>query len=88
MGKEVTFSLLRHDPGPPKPNMGLFDTLAGILREADPAAIPVPLLLDSVTDGRFFSRLSMQTYGLPPMQLPENLNFAGLINAAGERILK
>ena len=86
VGEDVAFSLLRHDPGPAAPNMGLFDTLAGILREADPAGIPVLLLLSGVTDGRFFSRLGIQTYGFLPMQLPEDLNFTELIHAADERI--
>ncbi len=86
VGKEIEFSVLRHDSGPAEPNMGLFDTLAGILQEADPAGIPVPLLLSGVTDGRFFSRLGIQTYGFLPMRLPEDLNFVGLIHAANERI--
>jgi len=86
VGQSVQFEVLKHDPGPAAPKMGLFDTLAGILREADPEGIPVPLLLGGVTDGRFFSRLGIQTYGFLPMPLPDDLNFAGLIHAADERI--
>jgi acetylornithine deacetylase/succinyl-diaminopimelate desuccinylase-like protein len=86
VGVDVELEVVRHDPGPAEPNMGLFDTLAGILRESDPDGIPVPLLLSGVTDGRFFSRLGIQTYGYLPMQLPEDFNFSQTIHAANERI--
>src|SRR5690606_35181192 len=39
----------RHDPGPPATDMGWFDTLAGVLREADPEGIPVPMVLPAAT---------------------------------------
>ena len=66
--------------------MGLFDTLAGILREAEPEGIPLPYMLAAVTDGRYFARLGIQTYGFLPMQLPPDLPFTSLIHAADERI--
>ncbi|HNB51164.1 MAG TPA: M20/M25/M40 family metallo-hydrolase, partial [Anaerolineales bacterium] len=68
-GEDVILTVERFDPGPGEPDMGWFETLAGILREADPDGIPVPLLLSGVTDGRFFSRLGIQTYGFLPMAL-------------------
>ncbi len=86
VGKNVELEVLKFDPGPPEPDLGLFDTLAGILREADPQAIPVPLLLSGVTDGRFFSKLGIQTYGFLPMTLPADFNFTATIHAANERI--
>jgi acetylornithine deacetylase/succinyl-diaminopimelate desuccinylase-like protein len=82
----VEIDLIRYDPGPKEPDMGLFDTLAGILKEADPEGTPIPLLLSAVTDGRFFSRLGIQTYGFLPMRLPEDFNFSQTIHAADERI--
>ena len=66
--------------------MGWIDTLAGILKEADPEGVPIPLLLSGTTDGRFFARLGIQTYGFLPMQLPEGFNFTRTIHAADERI--
>jgi acetylornithine deacetylase/succinyl-diaminopimelate desuccinylase-like protein len=86
VGDDVELELIRHDPGPSETDMGLFDELAGILREADRGGVPVPLLLSGVTDGRFFSRLGIQTYGFTPMPLPEDFNFAQTIHAADERI--
>ena len=86
IGNEVELEVIRYDPGPAAPDMGLFDTLADILREVDPDGIPVPLLLSGTTDGRLFSRLGIQTYGFLPMQLPEDFNFIRTIHAADERI--
>jgi acetylornithine deacetylase/succinyl-diaminopimelate desuccinylase-like protein len=66
--------------------MGMFETLASILREADPGGVPIPLLLPGVTDGRHFARLGIQTYGFLPMPLPGNFDFVKTIHAADERI--
>lgn len=83
---DIEFEVVRHDPGPSEPDMGLFDTLAGILREVDPDGVPVPLLLPAITDARFFSWLGIQTYGFLPMKLPAGFNFHQTIHAADERI--
>ncbi len=86
VGKDVELELVRHDPGPSEPNLELFETLAGVLRELDPGATPVPLLQIGVTDARFFSRLGIQTYGFLPMRLPEGFSFVPLVHAADERV--
>jgi len=86
VGRDVELELVRHDPGPAEPDLGLFDTLAGVIRELDPEGIPIPLLQIGVTDGRFFSRAGVQTYGFLPMRLPPDFQFAKLIHAADERI--
>ncbi len=85
-GVEMELELIRHDPAPAVPDMALFERLAGVLRELDSAAIPVPMLLPGVTDGRFFSQLGIQTYGFLPMQLPADLRFMELIHAPDERL--
>jgi len=85
-GDEGEVEVVRFDPGPSSLDMGLFDTLAGILKEADPEAVPCPLLLSGVTYGRFFSRLGIQTYGFLPMPLPEGFDFSRTVHAADERI--
>jgi acetylornithine deacetylase/succinyl-diaminopimelate desuccinylase-like protein len=86
IGDEVEFEMVRVEPGPPEPDFGLFDTLAGVLRDKDPTGTPVPLLLAAVTDARHFGRLGIQTYGFTPMQLPAEMKFTALIHAADERI--
>jgi len=83
---DVELEVIRYDPGPLEPDMGLFDTLAAVLRALDPDGIPIPYLLSASSDARFFSKIGIQTYGFIPMQLPESLDFAGLIHAANERI--
>ncbi len=84
--EDLELELIRHDPCPAEPDMGLFDTLATILREADARGVVAPLMVPAVTDGRFFSRLGIQTYGFTPMDLPADFNFAQMAHAADERI--
>jgi acetylornithine deacetylase/succinyl-diaminopimelate desuccinylase-like protein len=86
VGDDVELELVRYDPGPPEPDLELFETLAGILRELEPEATPIPLLQIGVTDARFFSQLGIQTYGFLPMRLPEGFDFLPLIHAADERV--
>jgi acetylornithine deacetylase/succinyl-diaminopimelate desuccinylase-like protein len=85
-GVELEFEIVQHDPVSGEPEMALFETLAGTLRELDVEAKPIPMLLPGVTDGRFFSRLGIQTYGFLPMQLPPELPFMQLIHAPDERL--
>jgi acetylornithine deacetylase/succinyl-diaminopimelate desuccinylase-like protein len=85
-GENLEPEIIRHDPGSDKQDMGLFDTLADILVEADPHGIPVPLLAPAFTDARLFSRLGIQSYGFTPMRLPMDFNFTTLIHNANERI--
>lgn len=86
IGDDVQLDVVEYDPGPAEPDMTLFNTLGGILKEADPDGIPIPLLLSGVTDGRFFTQLGIQTYGFLPMTLPEDFNFTSIIHAADERV--
>lgn len=87
LGGDVALELIHSDIYPaPEPDMGMFDMLAGLLREADPGGEPVPLFLAAVTDARFFTRLGIQTYGFIPMKLPRDLEFTALLHAADERI--
>jgi acetylornithine deacetylase/succinyl-diaminopimelate desuccinylase-like protein len=85
-GVEMEFEILRHDPVTAEPDLGLFDMLTEVLTELDPQAKPIPMLLPGITDGRFFSRLGIQTYGFLPMQLPTELRFMQLIHAENERL--
>ncbi len=86
VGDDIDIEVVEFDPGPPEPDMGLFEMLGGVLKEADPDGIPVPLIVPGVTDARFFAQLGIQTYGFLPMQLPADFNFNQLIHAANERL--
>jgi acetylornithine deacetylase/succinyl-diaminopimelate desuccinylase-like protein len=85
-GFDLELEVVRHDAGPGAPNMGLFETLSHIIREADPKAVPIPLLLSGATDGRLFARLGIQTYGYLPMKLPPDFDFIKTIHSADERV--
>ena len=86
IGDEVELEIVRYEPAPAEPDIGLFGELAGILQDADPGAIPIPLLLPAVTDARIFSGLGIQTYGFTPMILHKEMNFTKLVHSADERI--
>jgi acetylornithine deacetylase/succinyl-diaminopimelate desuccinylase-like protein len=86
VGPEVELELVRHDPCPAEPDMGLFDLLADVLRQADPDGVPIPLILTGTSDARFFSRLGIQTYGFTPMRLPADFDLIRLAHAADERV--
>jgi acetylornithine deacetylase/succinyl-diaminopimelate desuccinylase-like protein len=83
---DVELEIAWYDPGPAEPDMGLFETLAEVLQEADPGGIALPMLLPAVTDARLFSNLGIQTYGFTPMKLPEAFKFFELVHAADERL--
>jgi len=83
---DIAIDIISYDPCPSKPDMGMFTLLADILREADPKGIPIPMLLPGATDGRFFSRLKIQTYGFSPMNLSPEFDFFSTIHAADERV--
>ena len=85
-GPNIEFQALRFAPKPWILNMGLFDTLSGIIREQDPEGVSVPMLMPAGTDGRHFASLGIQTYGWMPMNLPADFDFLKTIHAANERV--
>jgi acetylornithine deacetylase/succinyl-diaminopimelate desuccinylase-like protein len=86
IGAPIAFEVFQYEPSVTRIDMGLFDMLAGILRQADPDGIPIPFMLSAFSDARFFSRLSIQSYGFLPMNLPKDFSFQQTIHAADERI--
>ncbi len=83
---ELELELVRHDPGAAEPDLSVLPLLGEILRELDPEAVPVPMLQIGVTDGRFFQRIGIQTYGFLPLRLPRGFEFLKLVHAADERV--
>ena len=82
----LALEALSYEPGPERADLSMLALLSDVLRAADPDAVPLPMLLPGVTDGRFFARLGIQTYGFLPMRLPAGMNFASLLHAADERV--
>lgn len=86
LGDEFEYETVYFEPVPYKLDMGLFETLKDILRKTDPEGIILPTLMPGPTDGRFLSKLGIQTYGFTPMKLSEEMNFSQLLHNADERI--
>jgi acetylornithine deacetylase/succinyl-diaminopimelate desuccinylase-like protein len=86
VGPDLELELVRHDATPAEPDLSWLDGLGAIIRELDPEGIPVPMLQVGVTDGRFFARIGIQTYGFLPLNLPKGFEFTKLIHAADERV--
>jgi len=85
-GDYVEYQVIRFDSGPGEADMGLYGTLSGILAEADPEGIPVPFLLNGVTDGRHFARLGIQNYGWTPLLMPDEPRLMNTVHDADERV--
>ena len=86
VGPDLELEVVRHDPYPAHSDTSQFEMLGAVLRELDPEAIPVPLLQAGVTDGRFFAKIGIQTYGFTPLRLPDGFNFIKTVHAADERV--
>jgi acetylornithine deacetylase/succinyl-diaminopimelate desuccinylase-like protein len=86
IGKHVALSVTQFEPALARPDMRLFDFLAGVLKQIDPEGVPVPMLMPAFTDARYFARLGIQSYGFTPMKLPREFNFFETIHGADERI--
>jgi acetylornithine deacetylase/succinyl-diaminopimelate desuccinylase-like protein len=86
VGRGVELEVLRHDPGPPAPDLSFYEPLAEIIRELDPEGLPVPMLQPGVTDARFLGRAGVQTYGFLPLRLPDDFDPLPLIHNADERV--
>jgi acetylornithine deacetylase/succinyl-diaminopimelate desuccinylase-like protein len=75
-----------YEPGSQRADLSLMPMLSEVLTTADPEAVPLPMLMPGITDGRFFARLGIQTYGFLPMRLRAEMKFTSLIHAADERV--
>lgn len=86
VGEDVGFEVLRHDTVGGETDFSLFPLLGRLLEEADPDARPVPLVLLGGTDGRFFQRIGIQTYGFLPLNLPQDFDFLSTVHSVDERV--
>src|SRR6266496_3232848 len=65
---------------------GVVDAMAAALRAEDSGARPVPYLMSGGTDAKSFSLLGIRCFGFSPLQLPPDLDFAGLFHGIDERV--
>jgi acetylornithine deacetylase/succinyl-diaminopimelate desuccinylase-like protein len=63
----------------------LYELLCSVLRELEPEAVPVPLLMTGATDQRYFARLGIEGYGYLPLRLPPGFG-QETVHAADERV--
>jgi acetylornithine deacetylase/succinyl-diaminopimelate desuccinylase-like protein len=86
LGENFDLEVVQHDPTSYNLNMGFFDALSSILKEADPQGIPIPFVGGWVSDARFFNRLGIQTYGFTPLRVPDDFDMTHLAHGADERV--
>ena len=87
IGPTPELEVIQHTPREAtEPDMSLWPLLTGILKDMDPDGVPVPMLFTGGTDGRYFSRLGVQTYGFLPTPMPAGMNAVQMIHKEDERI--
>lgn len=86
VGSNLELEVVRHDPYPAHSDLSQMPLLGDVLRELDDEAVPVPMLQVGVTDGRFFAKIGIQTYGFLPLRMPDGFDYVKLVHAADERV--
>ncbi|MGA5819108.1 M20/M25/M40 family metallo-hydrolase [Kitasatospora sp. NPDC094028] len=64
----------------------LVDAMQTALRAEDPIARAVPYCLSGGTDAKSFQDLGIRCFGFAPLQLPPELDFAGMFHGVDERV--
>ena len=60
--------------------------MAAALTPKIPDGIVVPYCLSAGTDAKHFSTLGIRCFGFSPLQLPPELDFAGMFHGIDERV--
>jgi acetylornithine deacetylase/succinyl-diaminopimelate desuccinylase-like protein len=86
VGREPEIEIIGSGPRLKEAERGPFyDLLCGVLRELEPGAVPVPLLMTGATDQRHFAKLGIEGYGYLPLRLPPGFG-QETVHAADERV--
>ena len=64
----------------------LWDTLVATLREHDPEAIPIPMMLPFATDAKTTVPMGIPTYGFSPLRLEPDERFLDRFHGVDERV--
>ncbi|GAA2722875.1 MULTISPECIES: M20/M25/M40 family metallo-hydrolase [Streptomyces] len=64
----------------------LVEAMQSSLRAEDPIARAVPYMLSGGTDAKSFDDLGIRCFGFAPLQLPPELDFAGMFHGVDERV--
>jgi acetylornithine deacetylase/succinyl-diaminopimelate desuccinylase-like protein len=87
VGPGVRRELVHHDIAVETSFDGdLVNAMARALAAEDPDGLMVPYCLCGGTDAKSFSRLGIRCFGFTPLQLPPELDFAGMFHGVDERV--
>ncbi|WDZ91488.1 M20/M25/M40 family metallo-hydrolase [Nocardiopsis sp. HUAS JQ3] len=87
LGPKVSREFIHHLPAVETSfDGGLVSAMSESLLAEDPGAKAVPYCLSGGTDAKSFSRLGVRNYGFAPLQLPPELDFAGMFHGVDERV--
>lgn len=64
----------------------LVEAMQKALKAEDPIARAVPYMLSGGTDAKHFDDLGIRCFGFAPLQLPPELDFAGMFHGVDERV--
>ncbi|TDE90356.1 M20/M25/M40 family metallo-hydrolase [Occultella glacieicola] len=64
----------------------LVDAMVAAIDVEDPGAVVLPYMLSGGTDNKSLARLGITGYGFAPLQLPPELDFAGMFHGVDERV--
>jgi acetylornithine deacetylase/succinyl-diaminopimelate desuccinylase-like protein len=64
----------------------LVEAMRTALKAEDPISHTVPYMLSGGTDAKSFSDLGIRCFGFAPLQLPPELDFAGMFHGVDERV--
>ncbi|WP_334172152.1 M20/M25/M40 family metallo-hydrolase [Sinomonas sp.] len=86
-GEGIDFAYVHHDVSLETPFEGaLVESMVSALEAEDPGAQVLPYTLSGGTDNKSLSRLGITGYGFAPLQLPAELDFAGMFHGVDERV--
>ena len=86
-GPDITIEALHEDVALEVPYEGpLVEAMKSALLAEDPGAAVLPYCLSGGTDNKAFNRLGILGYGFAPLQLPADLDFAGMFHGVDERV--
>jgi acetylornithine deacetylase/succinyl-diaminopimelate desuccinylase-like protein len=64
----------------------LYDILEGTIRDHDPEGIPLPVMVQFATDGKYTGGLGVPTYGFSPLRLDPEERFLDRFHGVDERV--
>jgi acetylornithine deacetylase/succinyl-diaminopimelate desuccinylase-like protein len=86
-GDQITIEVIHRDVALQVPFEGsLVEAMKTALLTEDPGAAVLPYCLSGGTDNKALSRLGIRGYGFAPLQLPADLDFAGMFHGIDERV--